>query len=303
MPLDNILSPEEMKFFETGGELQPGMQPEPTPVVEPPAPAQVVAPPVAATPPIVEPPTDPTPDPTIAQQAQISEMLRQQLADANARVATIEANLQQLQQAPKTPEEPAPDPATDPLGAMMHQLATVNKTVAALQEQLQAQQNQQQQLTQFQQFQAQVGTLRDQFVKTHADFPDAYSHIRNVRIADLKSFGMTEDAIQKALFQEEATLAQQAIRQGKNPAEVVYEMARRHGYVAKATPTAAPATPDAKLQSVQAAQAAAKNLPSTPQLEDITLDGLKAASDADLTKLVNDDKMWAKITGADQYPL
>ena len=293
---DTSLTPDEIKFFETG-ELQPGM----TPADPDPLPTPNVAVPVAATPP-VETPAEPTP---VAVEA--ADILRQSLEDAQRRVGQLEANLQQLQTqqtAPKTPEVVAPDPDTDPLGAMMHQLNTVNKTVADLQAAINAQRDQQTQQTQFQQFQSQVGQLRDQFVKVTPDFTDAYSHIRNARIADLKAFGMTDDKIQQTLFQEEVTLAQNAIRFGKNPAEVMYDMAKRHGYAPKsvAAPNS-PTKPDAKLAAIGQAQSAAKTLPSTPALEDITVDGLKGASDSDLDKLVRDEKTWARITGADQHPI
>lgn len=298
-PLDNNLSPEEIKFFETG-ELQPGMAPAPEPAPTPEA--QAAAPTPQATAPAPQAPAEtPTPNPEVQNEASL--ILQRALEEAQRKVGQLEANIAQLQQKSVEPqiEEPGDD---DPLGQMMHKLNLVTKTVTDLQARLVEQQSQQQELSKFQQFQQQVGQLRDQFTKTHADFNDAYNHVRAARVADLKMFGYSEADIQKALFQEEVQLAQNAVRMGKNPAEVVYDMARRHGYTPKVgNAPATPTTPDAKLQSIQQAQAASKNLPSTPQLEEITLEGLKGASDADLNKLVADDKLWAKITGADQYPL
>lgn len=294
--MNESLSPEEIKFFETG-ELQPGMTPASPP--EPPTPEVQAAQTQQTSP--APPAADPSTPPAVTVEA--IEILRQSLEEAQRRAGHLEARLEQLNsKPPEVPDPPAPDPNTDPLGAMMHQLATVNKTVAQLQAQLVQQQQQSQQLTEFQRFQQQVHTLRNEFVKTTPDFDAAYAHVRDARVADLKMLGYTEDKIQRQLFEEEATLAQNAIKQGRNPAQVVYEMAKRHGYTAKPG-TAAPTPPDNKLASIQQAQAAAKSLPSTPQLEEITLDGLKAASDSDLNKLVTDDKLWSKIVGADQYPL
>lgn len=296
MAVESTLTPEEQRFFDTG-ELQPGMTPEP-PTPEP-------VPPLTATPtpPVVSPVVVP-PEPDLHQQQiqnEAADILRQSLAEAQQRVGALEANIQQLQQAQREPLAQAPDKDTDPLGFMTHQLETINKQVADFQAALVQQQTQQTQLGQFQQFQQQVSLLRDQFAKATPDFPDAYTHIRNARTSDLRAFGLTDDKIQQAMFQEEAILAQNAIRQGKNPAEVIYDMAKRHGYVAKAAAT--PAAPDAKLAAVQQAQNASKTLPSTPVLEDITVDGLKGASDDDLNKLIADEKMWAKIVGADKYPI
>lgn len=293
---DTFLTPEEQKFFETG-ELQPGMVPEPPPEPEPPAQqAAAPEPPASAQPPAV-------PDQQHQPSSEATEILRRSLAEAQQRVGALEAYIQQATQQPQQPSTPAPDPTTDPLGAMMHQLEQVNKTVADLQAALTQQQTHQTQLTQFQQFQQRVGQLRDEFVKATPDFPDAYKHIRDARIADLRTFGLTDDKIQQALFQEEATLAEQAIRNGKNPAEVLYEMARRHGYAPKAAAPATPTNPNDKLASIRQAQTASKQLPSTPNQEDLSVEGLKEASDSDLNKIVMDEKLWSRIVGSDQYPL
>lgn len=302
-PLDNTLSPEEIKFFETG-QLQPGMEP-PAPPPEPPAPAP--APVVAAPAPVPGDPPSPAPMPPAPSpnvNAEASDILRQSLEAAHQRVGELQASLEALQRPTAPAQSPAPDPETDPLGHLLHKIETMSKALNEVQTQLSDQREHQTQLTQFQQFQNQVNTLRDQFAKDHADFGDAYAHLRQARTADLKLYGYQPADIQKTLLQEEITLSQNAIRQGKNPAEVVYDMAKRHGYTPKgAAPAPAPTTPDAKLTSIQQAQQASKSLPSTPVLEDITVEGLKGASDADLTKLVNDPASWAKITGADQYPL
>lgn len=304
------LTPAEQKFFETG-ELQPGMAPAPAPApAEPqlnpldlagvgiglnnaPAPAPAPAPSPAA------PAPAPAIDPTI-------EILRRSLAEANQQVGQLQQQIA-LQQAAQLNTQapaaaPAPDKATDPLGRMFHELETVNRTVHTLQEQLNNQNNQNQQFNTFQQFQSNVMQLRDQFATTTPDFKDAYAHLRDSRIADLRSYGMSQQQINEALFREEVVLSENAIRQGRNPAEVVYEMSKRHGYAPKIA--AAPAqSPQSKLETIEHAQSAARNLPKIPQNEDLTAEGLKAASEQDLNRLVLDPKAWSKIVGGDQYPL
>lgn len=301
-PLETTLSVEDQKFFETG-EIQPGMQADPIPdplaaaALGKPEPAIEEAPPVVA--PVVEP---------VVEQHTVSDatrILQQNLAEAQQRVGALEQFIQQ--QKPVEPKVEVPDPATDPLGNMIHQLDAVNKRVLELQTQLAEQQNQQANTNTFQAFQNQVRALKDEFVKTNADFPDAYAHMRSTRESDLRAYGVSEQQIKETIFREEAILAEAAIRSGKNPAEALYEMSKRHGYVPKvgAAPAAPvpPQTPKAKLDNVAAAQAAAKNLPKTPVTEDVTMESLKGASDADLNKLVLDDKTWGRIVGRDQYPL
>lgn len=305
------LTPEEQRFFETG-ELQPGMK-----AADPPAPdnqpvdplalqalanAPAPAPAAPAPAPVANAPAaeDPNAGHTVSEA---TEILRRSLAEAQQRVGALEQYVQSITQKPaEKPDEPGPDASTDPLGAMMHRLESLNKQVADLQANLQGQQTQQTQAQQFQAFQQQVRALTADFIKTAPDFQDAYVYVRNGRVADLRALGYNDQQINETLFREEATLADTSIRNARNPAETIYEMAKRHGYVPKAA-AAAPATPDAKLQSIKAAQGASKNLPASPGVEDISVEGLKDASDADLNKLVLDPKVWAKIVGSDQYPL
>lgn len=300
-----VLTPDEQQFFETGDatNLQAAAVENTAPDLVALAALSKVDPAVvdpaaeAAKPPVVvEPVVDPAADTT--------ELLRRSLAEAQQRVGALEQSIQQLQKpAEKTAEEFVPDP-NDPLGTIFHGLDTMNKRVADLQAQLVEQQNQQANATTFNNFQTQVRSLKDEFVKTNPDFPDAYSHIRAAREADLKAYGLPDQQVRETIFREEAALAEAAIRQGRNPAEALYEMSKRHGYVPKAVAaTTVAATPKAKLENVAAAQAAAKNLPKTQVAEEVTLEGLKQASDSDLNKMVMDDKSWGKIVGRDQYPL
>lgn len=308
------LTPEEQAFFESGGDtsklnlpnVDPGVQgvqtaapPQPAPLDAAglsngdPSPGHTPAPtaaPIAA--------TEPAPDP--------NAFLREAIANSNAQIAALSKQIADMQSATiKPPEVVAPDPNVDPLGSMFHRLDQVNKTVADLQKQLLEQQTQQKQIEAFNNFQRQVTALKDEFAKTHTDFDAAYKHLRDARTADLKAFGMPDADIQKTLFQEEFNLSQACVGSMKNPAEAIYEMAKRHGYQPKSQPTSAPtAAPNVKIDVLKAGvQAAPPSLPKTHVPEDISVESLRDASDADLNKLVQDPAAWAKIAGTDRHPI
>lgn len=268
------LTPDEVAFFQTG-ELSPALAaPTPEPAVV--TPETVVA-------------------PTISQP-DAADLLRQSLAEEQSRRIQAELRLQQIQQQIQQAQTTvaAPDPNTDPLGAMMHQLNTVSTTVTGLQQQLSNQSNQQSQLQNFQQFATGIQQLKAEFMKTTPDFQDAYNHLRANRSEDLRILGAQPAQIDQVLLQEEVSIASAALRDGKNPVETIYNLAKRHGYTTKAVPL----TTQAKLASVAAGEAASKSLAraSAPTPE-FTLDGLKEAGDSDLNKLVQDPDAWAKFTG------
>jgi len=305
------LTQQEQDFFNSGGDISrlelnaPPNEPAIVPPIDlaglgnsDPQPAVPAPPPVAAAVPTPTPdvvPTTPQPDQT--------EFLRNQLAQAQQHAADLRAQLAASQQ-PKAPEVPIPDPVADPLGNMLHQLDAVNKRTADLQATLDAQQNQSAQLNAFQNFQRQVTQLRDQFAAANPDFPTAYDHLRNTRMADLRALGYPEQDVTRQIFQEEIAVSQAALQRGQNPAEAVYEMAKRHGYQAKPVAPATPASTGQKLDAIKAGLATSTaNLPRTPVNEELTAESLREASDADLNRLVTDPAAWARIAGTNNHPI
>jgi DNA repair ATPase RecN len=276
------LTPAEQAFFETG-ELPPELQPqdpEPVPVSEE---VKISAPPGE----IPSAPVDQT------------EYLRTSLAEEQRRYAEAKAQLDALQaqlKAKLEPETPAPNADDDPLGAMLHQLNQVNTNVAELQQKLTQEQQNNLMRQQLEQFTQSVRTVKEQFEKVTPDFNDAYNHIRTVRTEDLRMLGIAESEIPKVLLQDEFNIAQSALQRGKNPAEELYNMAKRYGYAAKFVPQAQQ-TPDQKLANINRGQQAARQPQRSAPESELTIDGLKDAGDADLTKMVQNDDLWAKLVG------
>jgi DNA repair ATPase RecN len=252
----------------------------------------------APTPPVEAAP-DPAPkieEPIVNPQNDALELLRKSLQEEQRLRADLEARLNAQTEAAK-PKIEIPDPDTDPLGAMMHQLNSVNKTVQDLQAKLTEQRQQQEQQQQLTEFQASMRNLRDEYIKTTPDFQAAYDHLRSARTEDMKALGIPDAQIQQALLRDELIVAQNAIQQGKNPAEIMYQMSKRHGFNPSSVkqPVQQSTT---KLDILQRGQQSSKQLAATPPSnDDITLDTLKNASEADLNKLVLDDKSWNKISG------
>lgn len=289
------LTPDEISFFATG-ELpaslaaeQPAVQTEVAPVEEIPATLDIA--PVVETPAIA--PTD------------AAELLRRSLAEEQTRRIQAELQMKQIQQQleEKTkPVVPAPDPSQDPLGAMMHQQNQIAAQLAELQGRLNQTQQDSQLKNQFEQFAASVRSIKEAYEKVVPDFNDAYQHVRNTRAADLRMLGMPEANINQTLLQDEMTIAQNALQNGKNPAEEVYNMAKRHGYTPKQATAAG--TAQAKIDSIIAGQAADKNPGRAGHVGgEITLDSLKAMGHNDLTKVVMDDKQWANLVGGKSHDI
>lgn len=275
------LSESEQAFFNTG-ELPADLAAEHTASQ---VPAAIETPVIAA--PTIETPAAPS------ESEQALESLRQSLAQEQQQRLYLQAQLDLKNQPPK-PVEVVPDETTDPLGAMMHQLAKINGTVQELQTKLLQQRQETEQQNQLQQFTSSMHNLRDEFIAKQPDFPAAYNHLRETRIADLKAIGIPQTEINQALLRDEFIIAQTATQQGKNPAQVLYEMSKRHGY----SPVKQVPQPATKIANLRSGQEAAKTItPTSAPIEDITMESIANLSDSDLNKLILSDAAWQKMSG------
>jgi len=283
------LTPDEIKFFETGDASVLGLSGD--------APAPASAPVESPAPsPVPEPAPAPPPPP-------VEDIRAQQLAQEQAYRAQLEAQLrainERLEQAAKPPPPPpkvAPDPAQDPYGHLMHEINSIKEALTGISQRTEAEQQQYAQQQQFLALKTKVETARNDFMKNTPDFQEAYQHLRNARAQDYRDVGIAEERIPEALLTDELAVSQNALKQGKNPAEVVYNMAKRYGYTPKAAAPAA-VDPAKRVEQIIAGQKAADVPPRGAPTGEITLSSLKDASEADLNKVALDDKLWSKIVG------
>lgn len=145
-----------------------------------------------------------------------------------------------------------PDMDADPIGWMKYAKGELDafKSERAQQERdTKAQQEQQQAM-------AQIGKRMDEyerdFREDHADYNDAVAHFRKVREEELSESGTSAGEMADALRQDLVNIVARAIRAGKDPAEVVYKLAKNRGFAVDA--------PDKKLQTIERAAQAGKSL-------------------------------------------
>lgn len=88
------------------------------------------------------------------------------------------------------------------------------------------------QQAQLQAFARTVAASEAEFIKTAPDYHDALKFMRDARIEQLRIMApdATDDQIQRQILIEEAQLSAQAIKQGRDPANVAYTLAQRFGY-------------------------------------------------------------------------
>lgn len=273
------------EFFKSGGELPTALLAEHKPEVPPPVakvePEVVVAvEPVEKPAPIVVPETNPF-------AVQLLQEKERQLDDLNKKIAELTGKIE------KASETPPPDKTLDPLGFMTHQMEKLQAQLDAMTAAQTAAKDQTTQETQAQQFMNHVKGQVAAFEKATPDYQDAYKHLMTTRSQDFKDLGMNEQQINQNLANEEMMITRQALAAGKNPAEMVYTMAKRYGFKAAAVKV----EPDNKLATIQKGLEAAKTgeRSTPPDAGKVTLETALNVSDRELTQAV--DKQWEELFG------
>lgn len=152
----------------------------------------------------------------------------------------IEALKAQLAPKPEAPKEP--DFVEDPKGYVDHHQKKLLDAIAASNakteesgkkaQETAAQANEQVQL---QRFFTDLQAHEQRFVAQNPDYHDALNHVRQVRVAQLKEFHpeITQEQIVQTIRQEETQLAVKLARQGRDPVQTAYNLAKHYGYQSK----------------------------------------------------------------------
>lgn len=143
---------------------------------------------------------------------------------------------------PKDPEpEPIPDVNVDPVGWITATMKATGKTLEQIQGELaEAKKEKTQTAEQLRQsdqvnavFTKAIASERE-FIATAPDYNDASAFLIQSRKDELSEFGYTPEQIDQVIAQERYGIAVQAQAANKNPAAVVYNLAKKRGYLKKA---------------------------------------------------------------------
>lgn len=187
-----------------------------------------------------------------------------------------------------------PDPETDPIGALKHAREQQRQLQEAIQQQQMAAQ-QQQYVQQLNQVAYQAAT---QFQQQAPDYQDAYRYALQSRAQELVALGTPETQVANILQREELSLIDTALRNGRNPAEAIYQFAKARGFSGKTAASPAPAAPDPALQQAKAAVAPSATTGGAPAAR-----GSMSLADIANLKGAAFDSAWSKHFGGNRSSL
>lgn len=323
MPDNLELTAEEKSFFDTrGGEAVTGKVVDQASEQEKPA----IQPKTTETKAVTSPEEEEVVDQaeksgTVPQKALHEERERRKAAqkeaeEARTSFAKLQSRLDTLTEIAKTatggtqraetPTAPTvPDINTDPVGhfrakteALERELADTRKWRTD-QEQRSAATNNVQRI-------AQIAQAKEaEYIKTTApDYNDASTHLRNIRDAQLIAYGITDPMERGNIIAQDAiTIAANALSQNKNPADIIYNMAKASGYVAKAKDEPKPAdvgpSETEKVKMAAAGQKAGASLQhingSAPPVKGVSVSMLNQMSDEEFHEATKTPAAWQKF--------
>jgi hypothetical protein len=317
------LSPEESAVLDADkeGTDAPELPPEPEEAPERAAPVAKAAP---------EPEADPDVDPRTGRQRKVDygafhEERERRKSETKARIdaeqkfATLNGRLEVLQelaraaqQQQQAPQIEVPDISENPVGHFQAQIALRDQKIAEF-DQWRQQQAQEQQQREYQanqvmgQLQVQqqqnemVGQVRNvaiqaeqEFSKSVPDYQDAASHVQKTRLAQLTALGVPNP--EQQLQVEALQMAAGALQQGRNPAAVIYDMAKATGWTGKTRPAAVASPGAQKLATVARGQSANASLSqvSGSAPAEMSVNKLLEMSDEEFAEATKGGK-WAKL--------
>jgi hypothetical protein len=147
----------------------------------------------------------------------------------------LKAELAALKNPPKQPV-PAPEFQEDPRGYIDHKVLSALEQTKQQVDEVKNLATQSNQTAEEMRFSQQLVAAEQQFVAQTPDYMDALAHIRQIRMKQLQVFdpNITEAQMRDQIIREELGLAKQMAMQGRNPAQVAYEIAKAYGHVPKA---------------------------------------------------------------------
>lgn len=221
--------------------------------------------------PVAEVPAEPVAEPVKSPEEKYNELLialRQERASSRETKAEIETLRQQVEQFKALREEldarrketqAAKERALfeeNPAEYLRQQTERLSQKIEGLSAQ------EAEAVKKFEAQQALDNTVRMQatsFAKENADYIDAFQFVRDRKFAEYELYGVPPEQREQAFHQESMAFAQHAVANGRNAAEMVYNLAKTWGYAPKQV--AVPAqTAEAKVAALQNGQKAAQTL-------------------------------------------
>ncbi len=175
--------------------------------------------------------------------------LQQQLTERAAQQDKLAERLARLLEQQQQANNPAPEPEVipdfdeDPRGHVDGLRRQFEQQLGQMQQFINGQGQHNQQAQQFQQVQHRVAADEQVYRATNPDYNEAAQYFNDRKLAEYTALGMDNVTARQQLARDVYGVAQIAYQQGKNPAEVLHNLAKAFGFAGKPKPKPGNGTP------------------------------------------------------------
>lgn len=172
----------------------------------------------------------------VPQGALHAEREKRKTAEAEAKRFREQLDAIAAMRAQVASRQPEPLPESDDAGVqhLRERLAQLEQAQTRTSQSLD---NQRLDQAESQQLQAAIASSEAEFRQTQADYDNAVQYVIEARARELQLHGLNQVEISQAIADEAQDIVRSAIRQGRSPAEMAYQIAQSRGYRPEATQT------------------------------------------------------------------
>lgn len=162
-------------------------------------------------------------------------------------------------------EQPAerPDPSDDPIGYLEYVEKMLSAADAKTAEQRQQEQARQEAQRETEAIVSRVAEYENDFRELNPDYDAAVEHLYGLKKAEYEDSGYSPEEAHAMVMQEFLTRSKRAFAAGKDPAEIVYSLAKKGGYSPKGGEKD-PKAGEQRLEAVERGQRATSALSAAP---------------------------------------
>lgn len=170
-------------------------------------------------------------------ESQVNEFKQyeQQTAEQIRYLQGLEEQIKELREKAE-PKPEIPDYEQDPAGYLYYQNQQLQKQVEELSKGHQQTTEQTQHQEQTRQIINDISVQERAFANKNPDYQDAYNFVKGVKAKELQSYGLNDAQVEHELSRMALQTGYAALQHGKNPGEVIYNMAQAYGYAKQEQP-------------------------------------------------------------------
>lgn len=234
-------------------------------------------------------------------QARIeNKELRKELESMKSVVADGDKRLKELLDKIERRADAPPKFEDDPAANLKHENAELKKSLEEVRAKVEKQDKANEHAGKLSEFRATVDAKESAFAKEHPDYWEAAKFLQEAWKDEFAESGFEEADLPKLVISKALGITGKAVQAGKDPAQTIYNLAKRFGFQAPKTEAKEEKKADkkddgeTKLKNIVKGQELAKTNGGGGGPEDSTLASLAQMDDDQLDKLVQDDAWWAK---------